>query len=81
MGVSLKTENEAYSGKRMQTRAAKAGGETPPAVPCRIFRGHLPVSPPPASPIATAKHGDVAASLFSFERDSHALGQNSISKS
>ena len=72
MGVPLKTENEENPGKRMQHPVAKAGGESSQPQREPMMHGPARESLRPPHRLPNAKHGGVASSLFSFERDPHA---------
>ena len=73
MAVSVKTENEGSSGKTVQIRGAKAGGEVSPVRPCTVFDGYSPVAFRPPHPWPRAGYGAAASSFFSFDRDPHDL--------
>jgi hypothetical protein len=72
MGVSLKTENEDHAGRLCKHRVAKAGGEASQALLGLIIPGGSPDNLRPPHRLPKAEQGDVAPSLFSFERDPHA---------
>jgi hypothetical protein len=72
MGVPLKIENEENPGRAFKHPVAKAGGEASQPHREPVVYGSTPESLRPPHRLPNAEHGDVASSLFSFERDPHA---------